>query len=336
MESCSSSLMATDNGINRKRHVSLDKEDADKGSKRVCVEPFRGPMGLASSSDYDNSWKAEPSYTHPDFQSIETALELINSFKAQSPTRFTAQQSVHDSADLISNHDQVFGASHSTTRCTLPSIASLPFMFLTTGLSTHTLGPRPSSPTVMSMSQHKDNGYLSFHPDTHQIEQINNLEFGWGTDLSGSCKNPWANPAASPSHQPNSGPQERLQYFTSVQSQSPDTTCFPANVENSAAKTGMQTGVSTEWLCMENKAHLVESELITNADMKSRNHSPASGKSGEPLKLHGVSSSYTNLLTELNAWDEVSDSEFMIEFPPVPQHDACFGVVGHRRCKQAG
>lgn len=246
MEGCSSSLMATANGINRKRHISLDREDTNKGCKRVRVEPFRGPMGLASSWDYDHSWEAEPSYMQPNFQSTETALELINSLKAQSPKRFTAEQFVHDSADLISNQGQVFGASHSTTGCTLPSIASFPFMFLNTGLSTQTLGPRPSTPTVMSMSQHNDSGYLSFHPNTHQIQQVNDLGFDWGTDLSSSSTNPWANPAASPSHQPNSGPQERLQYFTPVQSQSPDTTCFPANVENSEAKTGMQTGVLHE------------------------------------------------------------------------------------------
>lgn len=173
MERCSSSLMATANGINRKRHISLDREGTNKSCKRVCVESFRGPMELASLSDFDNSWEAEP------------------------------------------------------------------------------------------------------------------------------------------------------------------------NVENNSVKTGIKTEGSTEWTCMKNKAHLVESELITNAERKSRHHSPAtsessimaldSGKPGKPLNLHGVLGTSTNLLTELKACDEVPDPESLIELPPVPQYDACFGVVSHQQ-----
>lgn len=337
MERRSWSLMATANGIDRKRHISLDREDTNKDCKRVHVGPFRGPMGLASSSDFDNSWKAEPSTMHPYFQSTETTSELFNSLKAQSPTRFTAEKSIHDSAHLVSNHGQVFGTSHSTTGCA-------PLMFLDTGLSTQTLGPSgPSTPAVLSMSQYDDNGYPSFHPNTHddQIQQVNDLGFGWGTDLFDSSTDPWANPAASLCHHPDSGPQERLQYFTPFQSQSTDMTCFPANVENSAVETGVKTGVSTEWTYMKNKAHLAESESITNAEMESRNRSPAtsessntaldSGQSEKHLKLHGVSSASTNLLTELTTCDKMPDLESMIELPSVPQYDACFGVVSHRQ-----
>lgn len=321
MERRSWSLMATANGIDRKRQSSLDREDTSKGCKRVCVEPFRDPM-LASSSDFDNPCETKASTMHSYLQSTETASELINSLEAQSPTQFMAEQSIHDSAYLFSNHGQVFGAD--------------------TGLSAQTLGPGPSTAAVLSRSQHDDNGYLPSHLNTHndQIQQVNDCGLGWETDLFGSSTDLWANPAASLSHYPNSGPQEMLQYFTPVQSQSTDITCFPANVENSAVETGIWAGVSTEWTCMKDIAHLVEPESITNAEMERRHHSPAasessitaldSGNLGKPLKLHGISSPSTNLLTELNAYDKVPDLESMIELPPVPQYDACFGVVSHR------
>lgn len=360
MEQRSWSPVATHHGIDKKRHISLDREDTNRGSKRVCVEPVWGPMGFDSSSNLDNSWEAEPSTIHPYFQLPDTASELINSLEAHSPSRFTTEQSIHDSAHLLSNHGQVFGASHSAAGCALPSIASLPFVFPDTGctllsianlpfrfldtrLSRQTLDLGPSIPAVTNTSQYDDNEYLSFPLNTHdnQIQQANDLGHGWGTDLSDSNTDLWANPAASLSHHPNSSPQETFQYLTPVQSQSTDMVCFPANVGESTAGVDIKTEVSTEWSYMENTVHLVESESIIKAETESRPHTPNasessitsldSGESGKPKKLHGVSSPSYNLLKELNACDKVSDLEPIIELPHVPQYDACFGVVSHPR-----
>lgn len=311
MEQRNWSPMATANGIDKKRHISLDREDTNKGSKRVCVEPLWGPMGLGSSSDLDNSWEAEPSTMHPYFQSPDTASELINSLEAHSPSRLTTEQSIHDSAHLLSNHGQVFGASHSAVGCALPSIASLPFVFPDTGctllsianlpirfldtrLSRQTLDLGTSIPAVTNTGQYDDNEYLSFHLNTHnnQIQQVNDLGLGWGTDLWNSNTDLWANPAASLSHHPNSSPQETFQYLAPVQSQNTDMVCFPANVGKSTVEMDVKTEVSTEWSYNENTVHLVESETIINAEMESRPHTPNasessitsldSGESGKP------------------------------------------------------
>lgn len=318
MEQRSWSPMATTNGIDKKRHISLDREDTNRGSKRVCVEPVWGPMGFDSPSNLDNSWEAEPSTIHPYFQFPDTASELINSLEAHSPSRFTTEQSIHDSAHLLSNHGQVFGASHSAAGCALPSIASLPF--LDTRLSRQTL---PSIPAVTNTSQYDDNEYLSFPLNTHdnQIQQVNDLGLGWGTDLWDSNTDLWADPAASLSHHPNSSPQETFQYLTPVQSQSTDMVCFPANVGESIVGMDIKTEVSTEWSYMENTVHPIL-QMPQNPALRLSIVVSQGSLSSSP--------SY-NLLKEPNAYDKVSDLEPIIELPHVPQYDACFGVVSHPR-----
>lgn len=150
MEQRSWSLMAT--AINRKRHISLDMEDLNKGCKRVCVEPFRDPMGLVSSLSFENSWEAKPNIMNPHFQSTKTASELISGLKAQSPTLFMAEPFTHDSAHPVSDHGQVFRPSHSEMGCALRSTASLPIVVPDTGFITQTPGPEPSAPAVLSES----------------------------------------------------------------------------------------------------------------------------------------------------------------------------------------
>jgi hypothetical protein len=346
MEPHSWSPKATAKDIDKKRHLSLDEEDTNKGCKRACVEPFRRPMGLDALSDLNSSmpsWEAKTGTMHPPFQSTETASELTNSLEVHSPTPFEVEPSIHDSAHMLSNHGKVFGASHGACGGALTSIANLPFMFPDPGLGTQTLGPRPSHPAVMNMSQHDDDEYLLFslNPHDYQIQQVNDLDVSCGTDLCDSNTDLWANSTASLSHHPDSSPQERLQYLTPVQSQNIEMTCFPANVENGEVETGIKTEFSTEWPYMNNEVDFLESESTTNLEMEIKCPTPGtsessiaamdSGKPGRPLKPHGVSSLFSNLLTELNACDKVSDSESIIELSAVPQYDACFGVVSHRR-----
>jgi hypothetical protein len=346
MEPHSWSPKATANGIDKKRHVFLDEEDTNKGCKRACVEPFQRPMGLDALSDLNSfmpSWEAKTGTMYPSFQFTETASELTNSLEVHSPTPFKVEPSILDSAHLLSNHGEVFGASHSAGGGALTSIANLPFMFPDPGFGAQTLGPGSSTPAVTNMSQHNDDEYLLFplNPHDYQIQQVNNLGVSCGTDLCDSNTDLWANSAASLSHHPNSSPQEWLQYLTPVQSQNIEMSCFPANVENSTVETGIKTGLSTEWSCMDNEVNLLESESTMNVEMETTCPTPGasessitamnSGKPGRPLKPHGVSSLSSNLLTELTACDKVSDSESIIELSAVPQYDACFGVVSHRR-----
>ena len=98
-----------------------------------------------------------------------------------------------------------------------------------------------------------------------------------------------------------------------------------------------------EWTYMKNIPQPVESESVMNLETESRYQTPTtsessimaldSAKPGKPLKIQGTSSPSSSLLTELNECDQVSDLESVVELPPVPQYDACFGVVSHRGSK---
>jgi hypothetical protein len=206
-------------------------------------------------------------------------------------------------------------------------------------LSVPTLGLGPST----SPSQYYDNEYLSPHPNLHhhQIHKVNGPGFSWGTDLWGSSADNWATYAAPLSrHHLDSSPQERPQWLTPIQSEDTDMACFPTNAESTLFETGIKTGGSTKWTCLKNIAHHEESESVTNVKMESRHHTPITSESsitaldsvdtGNSLNSHGLSSPSSNLLTERTACDDVPDLEPAVELPPVPQYDACFGVVSHR------
>lgn len=350
--------MASANGSNKKRHVFLDREDTNTGCKRICVEPPRSPMGLDSPSDFNNIYEVEPSTIFPNVQFIETASEPLNSLTAHPPTRFTAEQHTHGLAYPLSNYGQVFGASHSAAGCALPShsslfmfprsrgtllyIANMSFRFFDTELRAQTAGPSSSTLALLNTSQDNDeNLSFDFNTQTHQIQEVKDLGFIWGIDRFDPIINPWASAAASLSHHPESGPQEWLQHSAFAQTQSPETTFFPANIDNSVVETGIKTGIPTEWTCMENQVPLVDPGTFTNTEIESRHHGPTtsefstaaldSSNLGQSSRLRGVSTPSSIHLTELSACDEMHHLEPIIDLPEIPQYDACFGVVSHRQ-----
>jgi hypothetical protein len=289
--------------IGKKRHVFLDEEDTNKGCKRVCEEPFRRLTGLDASSDFSNPmgpWEAKIGTMYPYFQLTETASELANSLDVHPPTPFKAEPSIHDSAHLLSNRGEVFGTSHSAAGVALPSTANLPFIFPDTGFGAQSLGPGPSTPVVTNMIQHNDDEYflVPLNPHDYQIQQLNDLEVSWGTDLYDSYTDLWANSAASFSYQPDLSPQERLEYLPPLQSQSVGITCFPTNVEEGTVEAGMEMRLSTDWPCVNNEVNLLKSESTTSVEMRSKCQTSAtsessitamdSGKPGRPLRLSGV------------------------------------------------
>ena len=105
MEQRSWSLMEIANGIEKKRHISLDSEETNKSNKRVCVEPFRDPMGFDSSLDLDNIWEAEPSTIHPYFQYKDIASELFDSEETNKSNKRVCVESFCDPMGFDSSLD---------------------------------------------------------------------------------------------------------------------------------------------------------------------------------------------------------------------------------------
>ena len=301
MERHSWSLVAPGaSSIDKKRPTdSLSDRDRNEGYKRVCVEPFRSSMWLDSPSDFAN----------PYFQPTETASELIiDGLKTYSPTPFTAEESVHGLAHLLSNHGQVPGAAMANlpfispdTGNTVVSIANLPFSYPDTGPGVQALDAGLNNPALTDMSQHDDNEYLSFPLNmyNHQIQPENDLGFGWGTDFCDLNTNLWANSISSSSRHANSSPKERLQCLRPVQDQSIDVTYISANVENSMVETDTKATFSAEWPYVMDEVQVEKLESVLSPEMEDRYHPQTAsglgtttldgGMSGnQPLKLHRV------------------------------------------------
>lgn len=277
MEQHGWSLEVTTNEFGKRRHVLLDEEETRKGCKRVCVEPFQGPIGLEASSDFCNpipSWEAQIGTMYPYFQLTEMAT---NSLDAHLPTTFMAEPAIHNSADLLSNGGEVFGTGHRAAGVALTSITNMPLMFPDTGIGAQALGPGPSTPAVTNMSQQNadEDPWALFNQQDYQIQQLNHFEGSWGTYPYDPDTDFWVNSAASFGRQPDLSP---LQYLPPIQSQSVGMTFFPTNFENSTLEAGIETGLS-EWPCMNNKANPLESELTANMETQSKCQNPATSES---------------------------------------------------------
>ena len=352
--------MASPLEANKKRHVFWDTEDTEGTTtdfKRICLEPPRSPMGLDSSSNFNNIWEVKPCNVFPDLQFIETASEPLNNLIALPSTQFTTNQYIHDAFSSLPNLAQIPEANHAATGCASPSYvcrscfqaamrkfifnANLSYRYFDTMLRAQTPLPEFYATAVKNSSQYNDN-ILSpgFTPQVTPPQQLNDLEYGWADDRIDLSINHWANPATPLRFYQDSSPHECPQHSTFAENQSVELNFLPGNFENTVFETGVRAGFSTEWTCMEDQMHPVVSETTAKIKIEIGDQSPHisensktaldSGNSQEPSSLHEVSSpSSSSGSMLLNPCDKVHDLKSITGLPPFSQYDACFGVVSH-------